>query len=165
MSSVLVESDSLALNGGAIVSTGGLDAVLAHHGAGSAVGPRSAGPVLSVADAEGAEGGTLAFRVALSQPAATPVTVSWATADGTAVAGEDYTAASGTLAFKPGQTERTVAVAVTDDGLGEGAETVTLRFSGASGAGVGDGEATGTIAASAGPAALTGRLRGGAARA
>ena len=156
VSSVLVESDSLALNGGAIVSTGGLDAVLAHHGAGSTVGPRSAGPDLSVADAEGTEGGTLAFRVALSQRAATPVTVSWATADGTAVAGEDYKAASGTLAFKPGQTERTVAVAVTDDGLGEGAETVTLRLSGASGAAVGDGEATGTIAASTGAAALTG---------
>ena len=54
--------------------------------------------------------------------------------DGAAVAGEDYTAASGTLSFKPGETQKSVAVAVTDDGLREGAETLTLHLSGAQGA-------------------------------
>ena len=159
VTAVLVDADSLALNGGTIVSTGGLDAVLAHNGAGSTVGPRAPGPALSVADAEGAEGATLAFRVTLSQPAPTAVTVAYATRDGAgegaAVAGEDYTAASGTLSFKPGETQKSVDVAGTDDGLREGAETLTLHLSDAQGARIADGEATGTIGASASAAALT----------
>ena len=146
------------------MSTGGLDAVLTHGDAGRPAGPRAPGPVLSVADAEGAEGGTLAFRVTLAPAASGPVTVAYATADGPsangAAAGEDYTAASGTLAFKPGETEKTVAVAVAGDVLGEGAETLTLALSDATGASIGDGEATGTIGASAGPAALTASFLG-----
>ena len=159
VTAVLVDADSLALNDGTIVSTGGLDAVLAHNGAGSTVGPRSPGPALSVADTEGAEGATLAFQVTLSQPAPTAVTVAYTTRDGAgedaAVAGEDYTAASGTLSFKPGETQKSVAVTVIDDGLSEGAETLTLHLSGAQGAGIADGDATGTIGASASAAALT----------
>ena len=42
-----------------------------------------------------------AFTVSLSAPSGLPVSVSWATADGTALAGSDYTAASGTLTFAP----------------------------------------------------------------
>ena len=164
VSAALVDPDGLAPGGGTIVSTGGLDAVLTHGGAGRTAGPRAPGPVLSVADAEGAEGGTLAFRVTLAPAASGPVTVAYATADGPsangAVAGEDYTAASGTLAFKPGETEKTVAVAVTGDVPGEGAETLTLALSDATGASIGDGEATGMIGASAGPAALTASFLG-----
>ena len=164
VSAALVDPDGLAPGGGTIVSTGGLDAVLTHSGAGRTAGPRAPGPVLSVADAEAAEGGTLAFRVTLAPAASGPVTVAYATADGPsangAVAGEDYTAASGTLAFKPGETEKTVAVAVAGDVLGEGAETLTLALSDATGASTGDGEATGTIGASAGPAALTASFLG-----
>ena len=159
VSAALVDPDGLALGGGTIVSTGGLDAVLTHSGAGRTAGPRTPGPVLSVADAEAAEGGPLVFRVTLSPPASGPVTVAYATADGAsptgAAAGEDYTAASGTLTFKPGEREKTVEVAVPDDALGEGAETLMLVLSDATGASIGDGEATGTIGASAGPAALT----------
>ena len=51
-----------------------------------------------------------------------PVTVDWATADGTAKAGEDYLADAGTLTFAPGETEKTVAVAVLDDAHDEGEE-------------------------------------------
>ena len=164
VSAALVDPDGLAPGGGTIVSTGGLDAVLTHSGAGRTAGPRAPGPVLSVADAEAAEGGTLAFRVTLAPAASGPVTVAYATADGPsangAVAGEDYTAASGTLAFKPGETEKTVAVAVAGDVLGEGAETLTLALSDATGASIGDGEATGTIGASARPAALTASFLG-----
>ena len=159
VSAALVDPDGLAPGGGTILSTGGLDAVLTHSGAGSTAGPRIHGPVLSVADAAGAEGGTLVFRVTLSPPASGPVTVAYATADGPspngAVAGDDYSAASGALAFKPGESEKTVVVAVADDGFGEGAETLALALSDATGASIRDGEATGTIAASTGPAALT----------
>ena len=62
-------------------------------------------PTLSVADARAHEGvdATIDFTVTLSRPAARPVTVAYATADGTAQAGADYTAASGTLTFRGGR--------------------------------------------------------------
>ena len=65
-------------------------------------------PTLSVADASATEGNSgtqeLAFTVTLSAPATTPVTVAYATGNGTATAGSDYTSASGTLTFAPGET-------------------------------------------------------------
>ena len=103
-------------------------------------------PVLSVADARGDEGETLAFAVTLDKAAAGAVTVDWATADGTANAGADYSAAAGTLAFAAGETEKTVSVALLHDGSVDDGETFTLTLSNASGATIGDGEATGTVA-------------------
>ena len=104
-------------------------------------------PGLAVADAEVDEGADaeLAFTVSLSRAASGPVTVDYASADGTAVAGEDYTAVSGTLTFAPGETEQTVTVAVLDDAHDEGEETMTLTLSNPVGAHIVDGEATGTI--------------------
>ena len=103
-------------------------------------------PALSVADARADEGGSLAFAVTLSEAAAGDVTVDYATSDGTATAGADYTAASGTLTFAAGETEKTVSVALLHDGSAENDETVTLTLTNPSGATVGDGEATGTVA-------------------
>ena len=101
---------------------------------------------LQVADAEAAEADlSAAFAVTLDGPADGPVTVDYATADGTAQAGADYTATLGTLTFTPGQTALTVAVPVHDDGINEGAETFTLTLSNAAGAVLADAEATGTI--------------------
>ena len=106
------------------------------------------GPVaLSVEDARAEEGtdATIDFTVTLNRAVSVAVTVDYATADGTATAGADYTAASGTLTFAPGETVKTVAVAVLDDTHDDAGETVTLRLSNASGGRVTDGEATGTI--------------------
>ena len=106
------------------------------------------GPVaVSVADARAEEGTdeTIDFAVSLSRAASGTVAVAYATADGTATAGEDYTARKGELTFDPGETEKTVRVPVLDDAIDEGEETFTLRLSGASGAVIADGEATGTI--------------------
>ena len=102
---------------------------------------------LSVADAQVQEGpnASLAFAVTLDRAASSIVTVDYATSDGTATAGPDYTAASGTLIFAPGETEKTVSVAVLDDAHDEGSETLTLTLSNPSGAYVEDGVATGTI--------------------
>ena len=50
------------------------------------------------------------------------VTVHYATANGTATAGADYSAASGTLSFAPGETAKTVVVPIMDDGDAEGPE-------------------------------------------
>ena len=106
------------------------------------------GPVaVSVADARAEEGEdeTIDFRVSLSRAASRTVTVTYATADRTARAGEDYTRTSGKLGFAPGETERTVRVPVLDDAVDEGEETLALRLTNASGARIADGEATGTI--------------------
>ena len=103
---------------------------------------------LSVADVRANEGtnAAAAFEVSLSRAAAGTVTVDYATADGTATAGADYTATSGTLTFAVGETAKTVSVPVLDDAVDEGEETFTLRLSNATGARIADGEATGTIA-------------------
>ena len=106
------------------------------------------GPItISVADAEADEaaGATIEFTVTLSRAAPGPVTVDYATSDGTATAGEDYTAASGTLTFAAGVLAQTVAVALLDDAIDEGRETFTLTLSNPSGAVIADGEAVGTI--------------------
>ena len=104
-------------------------------------------PSLSIADAQVDEAAdaTLEFTVSLSRAASATVTVDWATADGTATAGSDYTADSGTLTFAPDETSKTVAVAVLDDSHDEGNETLTVTLSNPSGAYLADGEATGTI--------------------
>ena len=73
------------------------------------------------------------------------MTVDYATSDGTAQAGVDYTATSGTLTFDAGDTEKTVEVPVLDDSHDEGDEALTLRLSNASGGRLADAEATGTI--------------------
>ena len=100
---------------------------------------------VSVSDASAAEGDSAVFTVSLSAASDGEVTVDYATSDGTATAGEDYTATSGTLTFAANETSKTVSVATTDDSVDEDGETFTLTLSNASGAGLGDGEATGTI--------------------
>ena len=102
---------------------------------------------LSVADAGADEGSgaVLQFHVTLSRAASGPVTVDYATSDGTATAGEDYTGASGMLRFAAGETSRTISVAVLDDAHDEGQETFTLTLSNASNALIVHASATGTI--------------------
>ena len=102
---------------------------------------------IEVADAEATEGldAQILFRVTLGRASSEPVTVSYATADGTAVAGEDYEATSGTLTFAAGETEQTVAVTIIDDAVEDSGETFRLVLSGPAGAELADAEATGTI--------------------
>ena len=112
------------------------------------ISARVEGPAgLSVADAEVQEGpgAALAFAVTLDRSTSAAVQVDYATRDGTAQAGSDYTASSGRLNFAPGETAKTVTVAVLDDAHDEGSETLTLVLSNPSGAYLVDGEATGTI--------------------
>ena len=115
----------------------------------------AAPPALSVTNATAAEpdagqSATLDFVVTLNRAASGTVTVDYATSDGTATAGADYTAASGTLSFAAGETSKTVSVTVLNDAHDDGGETLTLTLSNATGAVIGDGEATGTIT-NAGP--------------
>ena len=106
-------------------------------------------PTLAVADATVSEGNSgtrnLAFTVSLSAAATGPVTVAYATGNGTATAGSDYTAASGTLTFAAGETSKVVNVQVSGDTAVEANETLTLTLSSPSGATIADGAAIGTI--------------------
>ena len=95
---------------------------------------------------EGDSGTTdLTFTVSLSAASERRVTVSYATADGTASAGADYQATSGRLRFAAGQTEKTVSVSVLGDLRPEGNETFTLTLSNPVNAEVARSGATGTI--------------------
>ncbi|MEQ9298499.1 MAG: BspA family leucine-rich repeat surface protein [Cyclobacteriaceae bacterium] len=88
---------------------------------------------------------TLTFTVTLSDPApAGGASVDYATSDGTATAGIDYTATSGTLDFAFGEDTQTVAVTVAGDTDIEPDETITLTLSNPVGTAVSIGDATGT---------------------
>ena len=107
-------------------------------------------PSVSIGDVSLTEGnigtGTALFTVSLSPASAQPVTVAFATADGSATtAGSDYQAASGTLSFAPGETSKTIGVLVNGDTVIEPNETFTVTLSNAVGASIADGQATGTI--------------------
>jgi hypothetical protein len=90
-------------------------------------------PSLAVNDViitEGDSGSkTASFSVTLSGPSGKTVQVSYATANGTATAGADYTAVSGTLTFTPGQTSKTVSVTILGDLLDEENETFNVNLS------------------------------------
>ena len=103
-------------------------------------------PSLSINDASGREcDGPLTFQVCLSEATDQDVTVAYATSDSSAIAGSDYTAASGTVTIPAGQTCVSFQVGLTDDNAAEGNETFAVTLSNPSGATVGDGEGVGTI--------------------
>jgi hypothetical protein len=97
---------------------------------------------LSIADSppvpEGNSGtpNSASFVVTLSPASTDPVTVDYATADGTATAGADYVATTGTLSFAAGVTSATITVPVIGDVLNEDNETFSVTLSNASNAGI-----------------------------
>jgi hypothetical protein len=107
-------------------------------------------PVLSISDATILEGdaGVLSalFTVSLSTPSDQEVSVSFATADGTAASVQDYVVTSGSVTFPVGVTTRQVAVPVLGDVLDEANETFSVTLSSAVNAPIVDGTGTGTIA-------------------
>ena len=108
-------------------------------------------PLVSVANAKVREGrgAMLAFNVMLDRASRETAMVDWETLNGSgkagAKAGQDYVADSGTLVFAPGETVKTVNVAVLDDAHDERQEVMLLLLSNAQGAVIGDAVAKGTI--------------------
>jgi len=96
---------------------------------------------------EGNDGSTTdaVFTVSLSSPVNAPVTVDFATADGTATAGSDYTAVSGTLTFASGETEQEVRVPITGDGAVEPNESFFVNLSNPVNDVIADGQGEATI--------------------
>ena len=115
-------------------------------------------PVLSIGDVTAQEdAGSIVFPVALSLPSALEITASYATTAGTATAGQDFTAASGTVRVAVGATAATITIALLDDTADEPNETftVTLSSPSATAALAADPSATGTIIDNDGPPALS----------
>ena len=87
------------------------------------------GPVIRAsADPVAENARQLLVTVSLSRAARHEVHVNYMTADGTAVQGDDYQRAKGRLTFKPGETSKTIPLALADDKAAEGDETFVLRL-------------------------------------
>lgn len=87
----------------------------------------------------------MAFTINLSRPAEVPVTIQWATVDGTALAGLDYVAATGSLLIGVGEQSGTLWVDLLGDAVEEGDEYSMAAITGAVGVFVGDGSGRITI--------------------
>jgi uncharacterized repeat protein (TIGR01451 family) len=105
--------------------------------------------VISSSDATVAEGNSgdahLTFTVTRSGDLSAPSTVAFNTAGGTAVAGTDYQALSGTLTFAPGDASQQVQIAVHGDAIDEPDEVLFLNFTDPIGATLARTRAFGTI--------------------
>ena len=104
---------------------------------------------VSVTAATATEGAAANFVVTLSGAVSSAVEVTYATSDGTAVAGSDYTRTDDTLTFSvSGSRQQTIAVDTTDDTLNEATEDFTLTLTSitqVAGLGLGTASATGEI--------------------
>ena len=101
---------------------------------------------------EGDAGATVAtLTVSLSGASGKTVTVDYATLAGTAEAGSDFTAESGTLTFTPGQTSQTVSIDVLGDTVDESDEALSVELSNAVNAAIADGSGAITINDDDGP--------------
>jgi hypothetical protein len=107
-------------------------------------------PDLSVADVSSAEGNsgmtTVQFPVQLAKASPLKATVAFTTRDGTASAGADYAAASGTVVFQPGETSKTISIGIVGDTVAEADETFAVALSSPVNATLARATATGTIA-------------------
>ncbi len=107
-------------------------------------------PSMTISDVTVTEGNTgtrsASFTVTLSAASNQPVTVAYSTANGTATAGSDYQARTGTLTIPAGQTTGTITILVTGDRLAEANETFVVNLSSPTNATIADGQGVGTIA-------------------
>ena len=112
-----------------------------------------AAPVVSVSDVSVTEpesgSQTMTFELSLEKPAAVDISIDFETADGTAIADEDYTFTHGTLVIKAGSMGGSIDVVILSDADDEGAETLTLLLSNLS---------DGVLAGSAAAGSVTGEI-------
>jgi Calx-beta domain/Domain of unknown function (DUF4114)/RTX calcium-binding nonapeptide repeat (4 copies) len=106
-------------------------------------------PIVSIANVAQSEGNSgmnsYAFNLTLSNASTETVTVKYATADGTATAVSDYTAATGTVTFNPGETNKAINISVKGDTTLEKDETFAVNLTDPVGGTISQTIATGTI--------------------
>ncbi len=116
-------------------------------------------PNMSINDVVVAEGNSgtnnATFTVSLDQASGKTITVNYATLAGSAVAGTDYTIASGTLTFTPGEMEENISVLISGDLLDEDDEVFYVILSGVTNAVVSDDQGQATISDDDAPPTLT----------
>jgi probable HAF family extracellular repeat protein len=113
---------------------------------GTAAPPSPGVTVFDVSLSEGQSGtGTASFYVRLSFASASDVTIAYSTANGTATAGTDYDAKSGTLTIPAGQSIRTIDVTVRGDRKREPDEVFFMNLLNPSGATIVDGQGAGIL--------------------
>ena len=145
--SVTLRQTTSCRSGPAVCTSGGQK--LAGTPSATIVGPA----VVTIEDAQVQEGpdAKLVFKVKLSKPRTGTTRVLYSTTDGTATAGEDYTASEGQVVIRGGRTERTFEISVLDDAIDEGDETMTVTIVNPASlpqsyhSTIGDDTATGTI--------------------
>ena len=123
-------------------------------------------PSLSINDVTANEGNsgttTFNFTVTLNPASFQTVTVNYATADGTATAGSDYTAIPSTqLIFLAGETTKPVSVTVSGDTTVEPDDTFSVNLSSATNAIIDDSQGVGTISNDDGVNVVIGQIYGG----
>jgi beta-glucanase (GH16 family) len=114
-------------------------------GGATSIGKQPSASVSGVTQDRPAQTGPFQFYINLSAASQQSVTISYATADGTAKAGADYTAASGTVTIPAGQTETYVNVQVTGDSLRQPNQVFYLNLSVPVNCTIGTSQATATI--------------------
>lgn len=103
-------------------------------------------PSFAIGNDSSTEGANVVFTITRSGSSTGSYSLSYATANGTAIAGSDYTAKSGTISFADGVMSKNVAVATTDDTTVESSETFYMDISNPSGgATITDSRGVGTI--------------------
>ncbi|HEX2025878.1 MAG TPA: M4 family metallopeptidase [Actinomycetota bacterium] len=111
--------------------------------------PPPPAPAVSITDARKKEADkgkrAMSFTVSLSQAPTAPVSVGFATKNGSAKAPKDFVAATGVLSFEPGATSGVVTVFIRGDLRGERTEKFSVVLSGPAGLSLGDATATGVI--------------------
>ncbi len=105
--------------------------LIASHGARTYVGYLTLTPPTVGAASYGftEQAGTAAIAVTLSEALPWTVTADWTTIDGSARAGSDYVAASGSLAFNPGETSKTINIQLLEDSIVDRSESFGVNFS------------------------------------
>jgi len=128
---------------------GAIEHYLRHGKAEGRLGAADQPRILSISDASVVEGDSgskiLAFTVSLNVVYEETVTVSYSTANGSAIAGSDYSSASGEITFAPGQTTKTIEVEVLGDTVSENDESFSITLSNPISASLLRSEAVGTI--------------------
>jgi hypothetical protein len=147
------DNDGLSL---VLSNVASANAILQDDTATGTIDNDDAEPTLSIANVTAAEGNSgtsvATFTVTLSAGSGQTVTVSYATADGSAqvgdvlvAGGQDYEATSGTLDFAPGETTKTIAVTLNGDTTFEPGEDYSVTLSAPLHATLGTATALGTI--------------------
>ncbi|MBA3878806.1 MAG: hypothetical protein C0500_03715 [Sphingobium sp.] len=146
---VIESNETFALNLTNLISTAGTATITDAQGVGTILNDDGLPPSITINDVsivEGNAGTSIATFTVTRTGGSDAFAVDFATADGTATAGSDYVAASGTLAFGVGVNTQTVSVTINGDTASEAAETFFVNLANATNSAIiADAQGQGTI--------------------